>query len=194
MTDNPNPQFRAISVGEPSPFPALPPSQLTVAMTLAHPIPIVIVSLPEVNDDDIASIKSPPEAVALRRSAAMPAGALLIQLKVNETQVWPICVPFLDAAPTMRTWAAQEADTNDMLMVLVDADTRIVRAQRTIGLPPRLLEMARQGIQRAERIDERAAVEELGRLSDLEVWNQATRWKDTGDGVFTMVSEAPVQA
>jgi|GEM_PF-3020895 len=194
MTDNLNPKFLAISVGEPSPFPPLPPDQLTVAMTLAHPIPIVIVSLPEVTDEDVANIKSPPQAVALRRSAAMPAGALLITLRVNDTQVWPISVPFLDAAPIMRTWAANAAESNDLLIVLVDSDTRIVRAQRTIGLPPRLLEMARQGILRAERIDERAAVEELGRLSDLEVWSQATRWEEKGDGVFTMVAEAPVQA
>lgn len=162
-------------------------------MTLAHPIPVVIVSLPDVTDEDVANIKSAPQAVGLRRSTAMPAGALLMVLKVSEDEAWPICVPFLDEAPTMRAWANRETDCNSVLIVLVDATTRIVRAQRTIGMPPRLLEMARQGILHAEHIDEHAAIEELGQLSDQEIWQQSTRWQDEGDGYFTMVAEAPVQ-
>lgn len=185
-------RFVTISVGAPSPFPALPADQLTVMMTLAHPSPVVVVSLPAVTDEDIANIKAPPQAVALRRSAAMPAGALLVVLKVNDEDVWPICVPFLDDAPRMRAWAKHETDSNVAVLVLVDAGTRVVRAQRTIGLPPRLLEMARQGILRAAHLDERAAVEELAGLSDQEIWEQGTCWQDKGDGLFTMVAEAPV--
>lgn len=185
-------RFVEITVGAPSPFPALPADQLTVMMTLAHPSPVVIVSLPDVTDEDIANIKAPPQAVALRRSTAMPAGALLLVLKVSEEELWPICAPFLDDASTMRAWAQHETDTNVALLVLVDAGTRIVRAQRTVGLPPRLLEMARQGILRTARLDENAVMEELATLSDQEIWEQGTCWQDKGDGVFTMVAEAPV--
>lgn len=186
------PGFVSIAVGERSPFAPLPADQLTVMMSLAHTIPIMIVSLPDVTDEDIANIKAPPHLVGIRRSHAMPAGALLLVLRVSDTDAWPICVPFLDDAATMRAWAQVETDANSLLVVLVDAATRIVRAQRTIGLPPRLLEMARQGIAQAVHIDEQAAIEELGRLSDLEVWEQSTRWQDKGDGVFTMVAEAPI--
>lgn len=188
------PGFVSIAVGEVSPFPALPADQLTVAMSLAHPIPIIIVSLPEVTDEDIANIKAPPHAVALRRSAALPSGTLLLVLKVSEAEVWSIGVPFLDDAPRMRAWANAQVESNDALVVLVDAGTHIVRAQRTIGLPPRLLDMARQGMLQAPQIDELAAIEEIGRLSDQEIWEQSTRWQDVDDsGFFTMVAEAPQQ-
>lgn len=186
------PGFVSIAVGQPSPFPALPPDQLTVMMSLAHPIPIMIVSFPDVTEEDIANIKAPPHLVGLRRSSAMPAGALLLVLKVSESEAWPICVPFLDQAATMRAWAGVQTHSNSLLVILVDAGTRVVRAQRTVGLPPRLLEMVRQGIAQAGNIDEQVAVDELGSLSDLEVWEQSTRWQDQGDGVFTMVAEAPV--
>jgi len=186
--------FRAITVGEMSPFPPLPADQLTVAMSLAHPIPVIIVSLPEVTEDEIANIKAPPHAVALRRSAALPSGTLLLVLKVSETEVWSIAVPFLDEASKMRAWANAQVDSNNALVVLVDAGTRIVRAQRTIGLPPRLLDMARQGMLQAPRIDELVAIEELSTLSDREIWEQSTRWQDVDNsGFFTMVAEAPPQ-
>ena len=184
--------FVTISVGSPSPFPALPANELTVMMSLAQSNPVVIVSLPGVTDEDIANIKAAPQAVALRRSAKMPAGALLLVLKANEEEVWPICVPFLDDAALMRSWARTQTDSNIILLVLVDAATGIVRAQRTIGLPPRLLEMVRQGILQAARIDERAAAEELAGLSDHDIWTQSTCWQDQGDDVFTMVAQAPV--
>lgn len=184
--------FVTISVGAPSPFPPLPADQLTVMMSLAQSNPVVIVSMPEVTDEDIANIKAPPQAVALRRSAKMPAGALLLVLKTNEEDVWPICVPFLDDAELMRSWARAPSDSNIILLVLVDAETRIVRAQRTIGLPPRLLEMVRQGILHTARIDEHAAMEELAGLNDHDVWTQSTCWQDKGDDVFTMVAESPV--
>lgn len=188
------PGFVSIAVGEMSPFPPLPADQLTVAMSLAHPVPVVIVSLPDVTGEDIANIKAPPYAVALRRSAALPSGTLLLVLKVSETEVWSIGVPFLDDAARMRAWANAQVETNDALVVLVDAGTRIVRAQRTIGLPPRLLDMARQGMLQAPQIDELAAIEEIGRLSDQEIWEQSTRWQDVDDsGFFTMVAEAPQQ-
>lgn len=103
-------------------------------------------------------------------------------------------MPFLDEASKMRAWAMQTTDSNVALVVVVDAGTGIVRAQRTFRLPPRPLEMARQGISRAAHLDERAAIEELAALSDQEVWEQGTRWEDKGDGVFTMVAEAPVLA
>lgn len=184
--------FVTISVGSPSPFPALPADQLTVMMSLAQSNPVVIVSLPDVTDDDIANIKAPPQAVALRRSAKMPAGALLLVLKTNEEEVWPICVPVLDEAELMRSWARTQTDSNIIVLILIDAATGIVRAQRTIGLPTRLLEMVRQGILQAGRIDQGAAMEELASLSDHEVWRQSTCWQDQGDDVFTMVAEAPV--
>lgn len=184
--------FVTISVGSPSPFPALPADELTVMMSLAQSNPVVIVSLPGVTDEDIANIKSAPQAVALRRSAKMPAGALLLVLKANEKEVWPICVPFLDDEALMRSWARTQTDSNIILLVLVDAETGIVRAQRTIGLPPRLLGMVRQGILQAARIDQRAAVEEIAGLSDHDIWTQSTCWQDQGDDVFTMVGQAPV--
>lgn len=186
--------FRAITVGEISPFPPLPADQLTVSMSLAHPIPVIIVSLPEVTDDDIGNIKAPPHAVALRRSTALPSGTLLLVLKVSETEVWSIGVPFLDDAARMRAWASAQVDSNDALVVLVDAGTQIIRAQRTIGLPPRLLDMARQGVLQAPQIDELVAIEEMSGLSDLEIWEQSTRWEDVDNsGFFTMVAEAPQQ-
>lgn len=194
MPPTPPSGFRAITVGEISPFPPLPADELTVSMSLAHPIPLIIVSLPDVTDVDIANIKAPPHAVALRRSTALPSGTLLLVLKVSETEVWSIGVPFLDEASKMRAWANAQADSNSALMVLVDAGTRIVHAQRTIGLPPRLLDMARQGILQGPPIDELVAIEEMGRLSDLEIWKQSTRWEDVDDsGFFTMVAEAPQQ-
>lgn len=194
MTATPPNGFITTTVGEMSPFPPLPADQLTVAMSLAHPIPIIIVSLPEVTDDDIANIKAPPHAVALRRSAAQPSGTLLLVLKVSETEVWSISVPFLDDAAKMKAWANAQVGSNEALVVLVDAGTRIIRAQRTVGLPPRLLDMARQGMLQTPQIDELAAIEELGRLSDLEIWKQSTRWEDVDDsGFFTMVAEAPQQ-
>ncbi|MBY0241895.1 MAG: hypothetical protein K2X55_21535 [Burkholderiaceae bacterium] len=185
-------EFLTITVGSPSPFPALPADQLTVMMSLTQSNPVVIVSLPEVTDEDIARIKAPAQGVALRRSAKMPAGALLLVLKSNEEEVWPICVPFLDDAALMRSWALTQADSNILLLILVDADTQIVRAQRTIGLPPRLLEMVRQGMLQTAVIDERAAIEELAGLNDRDIWAQSTCWQDKGDEVFTMVAEAPV--
>jgi len=186
--------FIATTVGKMSPFPPLPPDQLTVAMSLVHPIPVIIVSLPEVTDDDIANIKAPTHAVALRRSATLPAGTLLLVLKVSETEVWSIGVPFLDDAANMKAWANVQVESNDALVVLLDAGTQIIRAQRTVGLPPRLLEMARQGILDAPKIDELAAIEEVGRLSDLEIWEQSTRWQDVDNsGFYTMVAEAPQQ-
>lgn len=188
-----SPDFLTIAVGARSPFPAAPADQLTVMMSLAHSNPVVVVSLPEVTDEDIVNIKAPPLAVALRRSTRMPAGALLLVLKTNEeAAVWPICVPFLDEAAQMRAWARAKTDSNIVLLVLVDADTQVVRAQRTIGLPPTLLDMVRQGILQAGHIDEQAAVEELAGLSDHEIWTQSTRWQDQGDGAFTMVATAPV--
>jgi len=187
-----SPDFLTIAVGERSPFPAAPADQLTVMMSLAHSNPVVVVSLPEVTDGDIANIKAAPQAVALRRSARMPAGALLLVLKANEEEVWPICVPFLDEAAQMRTWARTQTDSNIMLLVLVDADTQVVRAQRTIEMPLTLLEMVRQGILQASHIDEQAALEELASLNDHEIWTQSTCWQDQGDGVFTMVATAPV--
>lgn len=194
MNATPPAGFLAIAVGEMSPFPPLPADQLTVAMSLAHPIPVVIVSLPDVTDEDIANIKAPPFAVALRRSVALPSGTLLLVLKVSETEVWSICAPVLDDAARMKAWASAQVDSNSLLVVLVDAGTRIIRAQRTIGLPPRLLDMARQGILQAPRIDELVAIEEMSALSDREIWEQSTRWQDVDDsGFFTMVAEAPVQ-
>ena len=184
--------FFTISVGSPSPFPALPADQLTVMMSLAQSNLVVIVSLPDVTGEDIANIKAPPQAVALRRSATMPAGALLLLLKTNEEEVWPICVPVLDDAALMRSWALAQTDSNIIMLILVDAATGIVRAQRTIGLPPRLLEMVRQGILQAVRIDQGAAMEELAGLNDQDIWTQSTCWQDQGDDIFTMVAEAPV--
>jgi hypothetical protein len=192
MNMNPSHHFVTVEIGTRSPFPALPADQLTVMMSLAQSNPVVIVSLPDVTDEDIANIKAPPQAVALRRSVRMPAGALLLVLKTSEEEVWPICVPFLDEAALMRTWARTQTDSNIILLVLVDAHTQIVRAQRTIGLPPRLLEMVRQGIPQAGHIDERAAMEELAGLDDHKIWTQSTCWQDQGDGVFTMAAEAPV--
>lgn len=192
MNMNPSPHFVTVSVGARSPFPALPADQLTVMMSLAQSNPVVIVSLPDVTEEDITNIKAPPQAVALRRSAKMPAGALLLVLKTNEEEVWPISVPFLDEAVLMRSWARTQTDSNIILLVLVDALTQIVRAQRTIGLPPRLLEMVRQGILQAEHIDQRAAMEELAGLDDHTIWTQSTCWQDHGDEAFTMVAEAPV--
>lgn len=184
--------FVTISVGSRSPFPPLPADQLTVIMSLAQSNPVVIVSLPMVTDEDIANIKAPPQAVALRRSVRMPAGALLLVLKTNEEEVWPICVPFLDEAALMRTWARTQTDSNVILLILVDAGTQIVRAQRTIGLPPRLLEMVRQGILQAGSIDECVAIEELAGLDDRDIWAQGTCWQDQGDETFTMIAEALV--
>jgi len=65
----------------------------------------VIVSLPKVTDEDIANIKAPLQAVALRRSTRTPAGTLGLMLDTNEEEVWPICIPILDEALLMRTWA-----------------------------------------------------------------------------------------
>lgn len=187
-------RFLAITVGEISPFPRQPADELTVAMSLAYPVPVVIVSLPEVTDEDVTNIKAPPHAVALRRSAKLPPGALLLVLKVSEQEVWAMSVPFLDDARVMRAWASGQTEDNAALIVLVDAGTQIVRAQRTIGLPPALLDMARQGIRRTPVIDEDAALAELGGLSDREVWEQSTRWQAVDDSdFFTMVAEAPVQ-
>ena len=194
MPSTPPAGFLTINLGEMSPFPPLPADQLTVAMSLAHPIPVIIVSLPEVTDDDIANIKAPPHAVALRRSAALPSGTLLLVLKVSETEVWSIGVPFLDVAARMRAWANAQVESNDALVVLVDAGTQIIRAQRTIGLPPRLLDLARQGMLQAPQIDELAAIEEMSGLSDVQIWEQSTRWQDVDNsGFFTMVAEAPQQ-
>lgn len=194
MPSTPPAGFLTITLGEMSPFPPLPADQLTVAMSLGHPIPVIIVSLPEVTDDDIANIKAPPHAVALRRSAALPSGTLLLVLKVSETEVWSIGVPFLDDAARMRAWANAQVESNDALVVLVDAGTQIIRAQRTIGLPPRLLDLARQGMLQAPQIDELAAIEEISRLSDVQIWEQSTRWEDVDNsGFFTMVAEAPQQ-
>jgi hypothetical protein len=184
--------FVTFSVGSPSPFLGLPTDQLTVMMSLAQSNPMVIVSLPDVTDEDIANIKAPPQAVALRRSAKMPAGALLLVLTTNEEEVWPICVPFLDEAALMRSWARAQTDSNIIVLILVDAASGIVRAQRTIGLPPRLLEMVRQGILQAARIDQHATMEELAGLNDHDIWTQSTCWQDQGDDVFTMVAQAPV--
>lgn len=191
---NTAPGFLPITVGEISPFSSLPADQLTVSMSLAHVAPVIIVSLPEVTDEDITNIKAVPQAVALRRSAALPSGALLLVLKVSDDQVWSICAPFLDEAERMHIWARMPSKGNTALVVLVDAGTRIVRAQRTVALPPRLLEMARQGMVHAVGIDESAAIEELSTLSDHQVWEQSTRWEivDESD-LFTMVAEAPVQ-
>lgn len=194
MNTPPRTGFIATTVGEMSPFPPLPPDQLTVAMSLAHPIPIIIVSLPEVTHDDIVNIKAPTHAVALRRSATLPSGTLLLVLKVSEKEVWSIGMPFLDDAANMKAWASVEIESNDALVVLVDAGTQIIMAQRTVGLPPRLLEMARQGILDAPQINELAAIKEVGRLSDLEIWEQSTRWQDVDNsGFYTMVAEAPLQ-
>lgn len=186
------PLFTAVSVGMRSPFPALPADELTVMMSLAHANPVVITSLPDVTGEDIANIKAPPKAVALRRSVRMPAGALLLLLETSEEEVWPISVPFLDDATLMRTWAETATDSNVMLLVLVDARTQLVRAQRTIGLPPRLLEMVRQGIMQAKHIDEREVMAEMARLDDQTMWTQSTCWQDHGDDEFTMVTQAPV--
>jgi hypothetical protein len=188
----PSPLFTAISVGARSPFPALPADELNVMMSLVHANPVVIASLPDVTDEDIANIKAPPNAVALRRSIRMPAGALLLLLKTSEEEVWPISVPFLDDAALMRSWAETAADSNVILLVLVDARTQIVRAQRTIGLPPRLLEMVRQGILQAKEIDEREVMAEMAGLDDQTIWTQSTCWQDQGDDEFTMVAQAPV--
>ena len=81
------PLFTAVSVGMRSPFPALPADELTVMMSLAHANPVVITSLPDVTGEDIANIKAPPKAVALRRSVRMPAGALLLLLETSEEEV-----------------------------------------------------------------------------------------------------------
>lgn len=191
---NTAPGFLAVTVGEKSPFSWLPADQLTVSMSLAHVAPVIIVSLPEVTDEDIKNIDAVPQAVALRRSAALPSGALLLVLKVSDDQVWSICVPFLDEAERMHIWAGMPSKGNAALVVLVDAGTRIIRAQRTVALPPRLLEMARQGMVHAVGIDELAAIGELNSLSDQQVWEQSTRWEivDESD-LFTMVAEAPVQ-
>ena len=102
---NPSSQFVTVAIGMRSPFPALPADQLTVMMSLAQSNPVVIVSLPKVTDEDIANIKAPLQAVALRRSTRTPAGTLGLMLDTNEEEVWPICIPILDEALLMRTWA-----------------------------------------------------------------------------------------
>lgn len=183
-----------ITIGERSPFAPLPADQLTAAMSLAQPRPVIIVSLPEVTDSDIANVKAPLHAVALRRSTALPSGTLLLLLSVSTTEVWSIAAPFLDDASTMAAWANSQMNSTEALVVLVDAGSQIIRAQRTISLPPRLLDMAQQGILQSPCFDELVAIEELLTLSDREIWEQSTRWQDVDDsGVFTMVAEAPVQ-
>lgn len=184
--------YLIISVGAPSPFPPLPADQLTVATSLGHTNPVVIVSIPEVTAEDIANIMAPLHAVALRRSTNMPAGAILLLLGTSEQDVWPICAPFLDDAALMGSWARDKADSNNIVLALVDAETQIVRAQRTIALPLPLLEMVRHGILSTDRIDERAAMEEMERLNDRDVWAQSTCWQGEGGEVFKMIAARPV--
>jgi hypothetical protein len=180
-----------IAVGKVSPFVPLPVGKLTVAMTLKHSTPVVIVGLPVVTDVDIVHFQSPLEAVGLWQSATTPSGAMVLVLKVSQTQVWTICVPFLDSTPVMRTWAANEIDDSSVQLVLVDTDTQIVHAHRTASLPPRLLEMVRTGIRRTAVIDQAGSITELNALPDSRLWDEATQWRDLDDsGIFTLVRPA----
>jgi hypothetical protein len=49
-------------------------------------------------------------------------------LKVSDTDAWPICVPFLDKATTMRAWAGAETDVNRLVVVLVGSSERSARS------------------------------------------------------------------
>jgi hypothetical protein len=141
---------------------------MVVAMPLQYAVPVVIVRLPDVTEEDIANFKSSLEAVGLRQNLIVPAGVLQLVLKVSETEAWAIAVPFLDSDPVMRAWVAPRSDSDDSsaLLVLVDARTRIERGQRTIGLPPRLLEMVKSGIRNALFIDQDASIAEINAMSD----------------------------
>lgn len=180
--------FITVAVGEASPFPALPADETAVMMTLRHPVPVVVISVPDVSEDDIDAVEAPVHLIGLVQTNEIPCGGLVLLMRVSDTQEWPICVPFIDHEPIMRNWAAAGFDLNALLLVLVDARNGVVCAHRVIDLPPRLLDMVRSGIRLTPLIDTRAPAALLGSMDHSAILAQATRWMDVdGSGQFTLV-------
>lgn len=187
MSDTP--QFLALSVGEPSPFPGPGRGEGAVTVTLSHEAPLMLVHLPDVTQDDITAIKGYPVGIALRQSTALPTGALLLVLKQGDDKAWPIAAPVLDEEPVLRAWAEIPEANNTMLVVLIDSVTNIVRAQRTIGAPHRLLELVRSGIRRAQKIQPLQGVAEFNRWEPHSIWEHGTRWNLDDNEEFQMTRE-----
>lgn len=179
-----------IVVGQPSPFSPGPHGEETLAITLSYGIPVALVSLPGITEEDIASVTADPCGVALYQNDSLPGGVLLLLLGDEHSGAWTFLAPILDSESVMRTWASTPPESNVMLIVLIDSITNIVHAQRTVGLPLRLLEMVREGIRRAPAVDFDTALTEFGQLDARSVWQMGTQWRDIDDSEeFSMTKE-----
>ena len=76
----------------------------------------------------------------------------------------------------MQTWAEERPDSNVMLVVLVDSNTNLVRALRTIGAPMELFDLIQSGIRSCRRIDPAEFVMQAGEIPLEDVWGKGRRW------------------
>jgi hypothetical protein len=182
-----NLRFTTISVGQPSPFPRPPLGDLAVGIILSYGVPIAAIHLPDVTDDDIVSLNGDPVGIALYQSDEIPAGVLVLPLRCEDDKVWTISAPLVDEPDELRRWAEKTIHGNTLLLTLIDSNTGMVCAQRTIGLPPRLLELAQAGIRRSPDIAPHKTLQALAELDQIDMWHSGTQWKEVDDGEeFTM--------
>jgi hypothetical protein len=169
-------EMTTIGVGEQSPFSPLGQGQSALAITIASDVLTIVIQLPEVTREDVEAAKAKPLALALLQTAGVPVGVLTLALGVSAEAAWPLTGPIVAAEEVLRVWAALPLESNVVLVVLVDSNTNLVRALRTIGAPMDFLTQVQSGIQSCRQFDLSSFVQEARWLSSEKIWATGLRW------------------
>ena len=165
-----------IAVGQSSPLESPGPGEMALAATIVSDVLTMVLQLPDVSDEDIAGVQGIPHAIALLQTPDLPVGMLMLALRTGGDKVWPLTAPIVAHVDVMQTWAEERPDSNVMLVVLVDSNTNLVRALRTIGAPMELFDLIKSGIRSCRRIDPAEFVMQAGEIPLEDVWGKGRRW------------------
>lgn len=174
-----------ISVDQPSPFPSPGAGESAIGIKIVNGIMTGLVQLPDIQDGDIAAINGDPVALALLQSDRNPIGLILVALLSSQTETWPLCAPLLDDMRALRDWAENPPESNIFLIALIDSNTNIVKAIRTLGLPADFFESIRAGILSVDRLDYGDVMLHASENTFETVWTNGKQWlNDSERGEF----------
>ncbi len=165
-----------IAVGQPSPLESPGPGQMALATTIVSDVLTMVLQLPDVSEEDVAGVQGIPHGLALLQTPELPAGMLMLALRTGGGKVWPLAAPIAAHVDVMKAWAEERPDSNGVLVVLVDSNTNLVRALRTIGAPLELFDLIQSGIRSCRFFDPAEFVRRAGEIPPEDVWRKGRRW------------------
>ncbi|MBB4517176.1 hypothetical protein [Paraburkholderia fungorum] len=174
-TQNMNVRAMTIAVGQSSPLESPGPGHMALATTIVSDGLTMVLQLPDVSEEDIAGVKGIPHGLALLQTPELPVGVLMLALRTGDGRVWPLAAPIAAHVDVMQKWAEARPDSNVMLVVLVDSNTNLVRALRTIGAPMELFDLIQSGIRSCRVFDPAEFVMRAGEIPPEDVWGKGRR-------------------